>query len=141
MHTQMKLGQLQAAANEATQRARELGLAVSRKVVIMEDLAACTHTHTLSLSLAPHPHRVSTLGVFARRCLTCGLPANCSFLDASLSPDRRLAILNCKGPSLRSEKLFLLSINAAQNYFITKMLLYIFFKIKLDEIEMCDCKL
>ncbi|XP_075897630.1 inactive dipeptidyl peptidase 10-like [Nelusetta ayraudi] len=47
-----------------------------------------------------HLYRVSTLGVFPRQCLTCSLTADCSFLDAALSPDRRLVILRCKGPGV-----------------------------------------
>lgn len=40
---------------------------------------------------------VSTLGLFPRRCLTCGLKEECLFFDADVSPDAQHAILHCKG--------------------------------------------
>uniref|UniRef100_A0A8P4GMQ5 Inactive dipeptidyl peptidase 10 n=1 Tax=Dicentrarchus labrax TaxID=13489 RepID=A0A8P4GMQ5_DICLA len=43
-----------------------------------------------------HLYSVSTLGLFPRRCLTCGLKEECSFFDADVGPDARHAILHCK---------------------------------------------
>lgn len=40
---------------------------------------------------------VSTLGLFPRRCLTCGLREDCTFFDADVHPDAQHAILRCKG--------------------------------------------
>ncbi|KAK0151587.1 Inactive dipeptidyl peptidase 10 [Merluccius polli] len=45
---------------------------------------------------------VSTLGLFPRRCLTCGLKQGCTFFDADISPDSHHAILRCKGPGVPS---------------------------------------
>uniref|UniRef100_A0A3Q1B579 Dipeptidyl-peptidase 10 (inactive) n=1 Tax=Amphiprion ocellaris TaxID=80972 RepID=A0A3Q1B579_AMPOC len=43
-----------------------------------------------------HLYSVSTLGLFPRRCLTCGLREDCTFFDADVSPDAQHAILvNC----------------------------------------------
>lgn len=42
-------------------------------------------------------YSVSTLGLFPRRCVTCGLKDECSFFDAEVSPDAQHAILHCKG--------------------------------------------
>uniref|UniRef100_A0A8D0ARX6 Inactive dipeptidyl peptidase 10-like n=1 Tax=Sander lucioperca TaxID=283035 RepID=A0A8D0ARX6_SANLU len=44
-----------------------------------------------------HLYSVSTLGLFPRRCLTCGLKEGCSFFDADVSPEAQHAILHCKG--------------------------------------------
>uniref|UniRef100_A0A8C4ISM3 Inactive dipeptidyl peptidase 10 n=1 Tax=Dicentrarchus labrax TaxID=13489 RepID=A0A8C4ISM3_DICLA len=46
-----------------------------------------------------HLYSVSTLGLFPRRCLTCGLKEECSFFDADVGPDARHAILHCKAHS------------------------------------------
>ncbi|KAA8579421.1 hypothetical protein FQN60_006514 [Etheostoma spectabile] len=43
-----------------------------------------------------HFYSVSTLGLFPRQCLTCGLKEECSFFDADVSPDAQHAILHCK---------------------------------------------
>uniref|UniRef100_A0A8C2X2F0 Uncharacterized protein n=1 Tax=Cyclopterus lumpus TaxID=8103 RepID=A0A8C2X2F0_CYCLU len=47
-----------------------------------------------------HLYSVSTLGLFPRRCLTCGLKEDCSFFDADVNPDAQHAILHCRGQSL-----------------------------------------
>ncbi|KAI4831558.1 hypothetical protein KUCAC02_001095 [Chaenocephalus aceratus] len=47
-----------------------------------------------------HLYSVSTLGLFPRRCVTCGLKDECSFFDAEVSPDAQHAILHCKGPGV-----------------------------------------
>eukprot|EP00064_Thunnus_orientalis_P008927 superscaffoldBa00001098_g8950 len=39
---------------------------------------------------------VSALGLFPRRCLTCGLKEECTFFDANVSPDAQQAVLHCK---------------------------------------------
>uniref|UniRef100_A0A3Q3XQZ9 Dipeptidylpeptidase IV N-terminal domain-containing protein n=1 Tax=Mola mola TaxID=94237 RepID=A0A3Q3XQZ9_MOLML len=44
-----------------------------------------------------HLYSVSTLGLFPRQCLTCGLKDECSFFDADVSPDVQYAVLHCKG--------------------------------------------
>uniref|UniRef100_A0A8D3CSC1 Inactive dipeptidyl peptidase 10-like n=1 Tax=Scophthalmus maximus TaxID=52904 RepID=A0A8D3CSC1_SCOMX len=44
-----------------------------------------------------HLYSVSTLGLFPRRCLTCGLKEECTFYDADVRPDAQHAILHCKG--------------------------------------------
>uniref|UniRef100_A0A3B4ZMK4 Inactive dipeptidyl peptidase 10-like n=1 Tax=Stegastes partitus TaxID=144197 RepID=A0A3B4ZMK4_9TELE len=44
-----------------------------------------------------HLYSVSTLGLFPRRCLTCGLREDCTFFDADVSPDAQHAILHCRG--------------------------------------------
>uniref|UniRef100_A0A4W6DJC6 Dipeptidyl peptidase like 10 n=1 Tax=Lates calcarifer TaxID=8187 RepID=A0A4W6DJC6_LATCA len=44
-----------------------------------------------------HLYSVSTVGLFPRRCLTCGLKEECTFFDADVSPDAQQAILHCKG--------------------------------------------
>uniref|UniRef100_A0A3Q1B597 Dipeptidyl-peptidase 10 (Non-functional) n=1 Tax=Amphiprion ocellaris TaxID=80972 RepID=A0A3Q1B597_AMPOC len=43
-----------------------------------------------------HLYSVSTLGLFPRRCLTCGLREDCTFFDADVSPDAQHAILHCQ---------------------------------------------
>ncbi|XP_010791190.1 inactive dipeptidyl peptidase 10-like [Notothenia coriiceps] len=43
-----------------------------------------------------HLYSVSTLGLFPRRCVTCGLKDECSFFDAEVSPDAQHAVLHCK---------------------------------------------
>uniref|UniRef100_A0A8D3CA45 Inactive dipeptidyl peptidase 10-like n=1 Tax=Scophthalmus maximus TaxID=52904 RepID=A0A8D3CA45_SCOMX len=43
-----------------------------------------------------HLYSVSTLGLFPRRCLTCGLKEECTFYDADVRPDAQHAILHCK---------------------------------------------
>uniref|UniRef100_A0A665TVY2 Dipeptidylpeptidase IV N-terminal domain-containing protein n=1 Tax=Echeneis naucrates TaxID=173247 RepID=A0A665TVY2_ECHNA len=40
-----------------------------------------------------HLYSVSTLGLFLRKCLTCGLKEECTFFDADASPDSQNAIL------------------------------------------------
>jgi len=40
---------------------------------------------------------VSTLGLFPRRCLTCGLKDGCSFYDADVDPEAQHAVLHCRG--------------------------------------------
>ncbi|XP_070711951.1 inactive dipeptidyl peptidase 10-like [Pempheris klunzingeri] len=62
-----------------------------------------------------HLYSVSTLGLFPRRCLTCGLK-ECSFFDAEVSPDAQHAILHCKGPGVPS--VLLLSLDDVDSYFI-----------------------
>uniref|UniRef100_A0A3Q0RSP0 Dipeptidyl-peptidase 10 (inactive) n=1 Tax=Amphilophus citrinellus TaxID=61819 RepID=A0A3Q0RSP0_AMPCI len=44
-----------------------------------------------------HLYSVSTVGLFPRRCLTCGLREECTFFDADISPDAKHAILHCQG--------------------------------------------
>ena len=39
---------------------------------------------------------MSTLGLFPRRCLTCGLKDECLFFDADISPDDNSIIVNGK---------------------------------------------
>ncbi|TMS11921.1 Inactive dipeptidyl peptidase 10 [Larimichthys crocea] len=63
-----------------------------------------------------HLYSVSTLGLFPRRCLTCGLKDECSFFDASVSPDAQQAILLCKGPGVPA--VLLLSLDDVDSYFI-----------------------
>uniref|UniRef100_UPI0037E78251 inactive dipeptidyl peptidase 10-like isoform X2 n=1 Tax=Semicossyphus pulcher TaxID=241346 RepID=UPI0037E78251 len=63
-----------------------------------------------------HLYRVSTLGLFPRRCLTCGLRDECSFFDADVSPDAQHAILQCKGPGVPA--VLLLSFDDVDSYFI-----------------------
>ncbi|KAF3852583.1 hypothetical protein F7725_005938 [Dissostichus mawsoni] len=59
---------------------------------------------------------VSTLGLFPRRCLTCGLKDECSFFEAEVSPDAQHAILYCKGPGVPA--VLLLSFIDVNSYFI-----------------------
>ncbi|XP_034533969.1 inactive dipeptidyl peptidase 10-like isoform X2 [Notolabrus celidotus] len=63
-----------------------------------------------------HLYSVSTLGLFPRRCLTCGLKDECSFFDADVSPDAQHAILHCKGPGVPA--VLLLSFDDVDSYFI-----------------------
>ncbi|XP_039998551.1 inactive dipeptidyl peptidase 10-like [Xiphias gladius] len=63
-----------------------------------------------------HLYSVSTLGLFPRRCLTCGLKEECTFFDADVSPDAQNAILHCKGPGVPA--LLLLSFDNVDSYFI-----------------------
>uniref|UniRef100_A0A8C6MEC6 Dipeptidyl peptidase like 10 n=1 Tax=Nothobranchius furzeri TaxID=105023 RepID=A0A8C6MEC6_NOTFU len=43
-----------------------------------------------------HLYSVSTVGLFPRQCLTCGLREGCSFFDADVGPDAQHAILHCR---------------------------------------------
>ncbi|XP_070850256.1 inactive dipeptidyl peptidase 10-like isoform X1 [Chaetodon trifascialis] len=63
-----------------------------------------------------HLYSVSTLGLFPRRCLTCGLKDECSFFDADISPDAQHAILYCKGPGVPA--VLLLGFDDVDSYFI-----------------------
>ncbi|KAM9766272.1 inactive dipeptidyl peptidase 10-like isoform 2-T2 [Menidia menidia] len=63
-----------------------------------------------------HLYRVSTLGLFPRRCLTCGLKEDCTFFDADISPDVQHAILRCQGPGVPA--VLLLSFDSVDSYFI-----------------------
>ncbi|XP_061572278.1 inactive dipeptidyl peptidase 10-like [Cololabis saira] len=63
-----------------------------------------------------HLYSVSTLGLFPRRCLTCGLRKECSFFDADVSPDSRHAILRCQGPGVPA--VLLLSFNDVGSRFL-----------------------
>ncbi|KAK1876587.1 Inactive dipeptidyl peptidase 10 [Dissostichus eleginoides] len=63
-----------------------------------------------------HLYSVSTLGLFPRRCLTCGLKDECSFFEAEVSPDAQHAILHCKGPGVPA--VLLLSFIDVNSYFI-----------------------
>ncbi|XP_037552726.1 inactive dipeptidyl peptidase 10 [Nematolebias whitei] len=47
-----------------------------------------------------HLYSVSTVGLFPRRCLTCGLKEGCTFFEADISPDAQHAILHCRGPGV-----------------------------------------
>ncbi|XP_054864422.1 inactive dipeptidyl peptidase 10-like isoform X1 [Amphiprion ocellaris] len=63
-----------------------------------------------------HLYSVSTLGLFPRRCLTCGLREDCTFFDADVSPDAQHAILHCQGPGVPA--VLLLSFDNVDSYFI-----------------------
>ncbi|XP_061632469.1 inactive dipeptidyl peptidase 10-like isoform X2 [Phyllopteryx taeniolatus] len=63
-----------------------------------------------------HLYSVSTLGVFPRQCLTCGLRETCMFFDANISPDAQHAILHCKGPGVPS--VLLLRLDEVDSYFV-----------------------
>ncbi|XP_058468307.1 inactive dipeptidyl peptidase 10-like isoform X1 [Solea solea] len=63
-----------------------------------------------------HLYSVSTLGLFPRRCLTCGLKEECTFFDADVHPDAHHAILHCKGPGIPA--VLLLSFDDVDSYFI-----------------------
>ncbi|XP_078022060.1 inactive dipeptidyl peptidase 10-like isoform X1 [Epinephelus lanceolatus] len=63
-----------------------------------------------------HLYSVSTLGLFPRRCLTCGLKEDCSFFDADVSTDAQHAILHCRGPGVPA--VLLLSFDDVDSYFI-----------------------
>ncbi|XP_008283867.1 inactive dipeptidyl peptidase 10-like [Stegastes partitus] len=63
-----------------------------------------------------HLYSVSTLGLFPRRCLTCGLREDCTFFDADVSPDAQHAILHCRGPGVPA--VLLLSFDNVDSYFI-----------------------
>ncbi|XP_034402512.1 LOW QUALITY PROTEIN: inactive dipeptidyl peptidase 10-like [Cyclopterus lumpus] len=63
-----------------------------------------------------HLYSVSTLGLFPRRCLTCGLKEDCSFFDADVNPDAQHAILHCRGPGVPA--VLLLSLDDVDSYFI-----------------------
>ncbi|XP_041637700.1 inactive dipeptidyl peptidase 10-like isoform X2 [Cheilinus undulatus] len=63
-----------------------------------------------------HLYRVSTLGLFPRRCLTCGLKDECLYFDADVSPDAEHTILYCKGPGVPA--VLLLSFDDVDSYFI-----------------------
>ncbi|AWO95965.1 putative inactive dipeptidyl peptidase 10-like [Scophthalmus maximus] len=63
-----------------------------------------------------HLYSVSTLGLFPRRCLTCGLKEECTFYDADVRPDAQHAILHCKGPGVPA--VLLLSFDDADTYFV-----------------------
>ncbi|XP_056157005.1 inactive dipeptidyl peptidase 10-like [Lampris incognitus] len=63
-----------------------------------------------------HLYSVSALGLFPRRCLTCGLKDDCTFFDADVSPTVQHAILTCKGPGV--PLVLLLSVEDINSYFI-----------------------
>ncbi|XP_059183662.1 inactive dipeptidyl peptidase 10-like isoform X2 [Centropristis striata] len=63
-----------------------------------------------------HLYSVSTLGLFPRRCLTCGLKDECLFWDAAVSPDAQHAVLHCKGPGVPA--VLLLSFDDVDSYFV-----------------------
>ncbi|XP_054479725.1 inactive dipeptidyl peptidase 10-like isoform X2 [Anoplopoma fimbria] len=63
-----------------------------------------------------HVYSVSTLGLFPRRCLTCGLREECSFFDADVNTDAQYAILQCKGPGVPA--VLLLNLDDVDSYFI-----------------------
>ncbi|XP_018516673.1 inactive dipeptidyl peptidase 10 isoform X3 [Lates calcarifer] len=63
-----------------------------------------------------HLYSVSTVGLFPRRCLTCGLKEECTFFDADVSPDAQQAILHCKGPGVPA--VLLLSFEDVDSFFI-----------------------
>ncbi|XP_075950574.1 inactive dipeptidyl peptidase 10-like [Anarhichas minor] len=63
-----------------------------------------------------HVYSVSTLGLFPRRCLTCGLKEDCSFFDADVNPNAQHAVLHCKGPGVPA--VLLLSLDDVDSYFI-----------------------
>ncbi|XP_069554424.1 inactive dipeptidyl peptidase 10-like isoform X2 [Brachyistius frenatus] len=63
-----------------------------------------------------HLYSVLTLGLFPRRCLTCGLKEECTFYDADVSPDAQHAILRCRGPGVPA--VLLLSFDNVDSYFI-----------------------
>ncbi|XP_068446615.1 inactive dipeptidyl peptidase 10-like isoform X2 [Clinocottus analis] len=63
-----------------------------------------------------HLYSVSTLGLFPRRCLTCGLKEDCSFYDADVNPDAQHAVLHCRGPGVPA--VLLLSLDDVDSYFI-----------------------
>ncbi|KAM7375451.1 hypothetical protein PAMA_014519 [Pampus argenteus] len=59
---------------------------------------------------------VSALGLFPRRCLTCGVKEECTFFDANVSPDAQKVILHCKGPGVPA--VLLLSFDDVDSYFV-----------------------
>nr|XP_054592726.1 inactive dipeptidyl peptidase 10 isoform X3 [Nothobranchius furzeri] len=63
-----------------------------------------------------HLYSVSTVGLFPRQCLTCGLREGCSFFDADVGPDAQHAILHCRGPAVPAE--LLLDLTNVDSYFI-----------------------
>ncbi|CAB1434670.1 unnamed protein product [Pleuronectes platessa] len=63
-----------------------------------------------------HLFWVSTLGLFPRRCLTCGLKEECSFFEANVHPDAQHAVLSCKGPGVPA--VLLLNLDDVDSYFI-----------------------
>ncbi|KAM3857086.1 inactive dipeptidyl peptidase 10-like [Diretmus argenteus] len=63
-----------------------------------------------------HLYSVSTLGLFPRRCVTCGLKEMCTFFDGDASSDAQHAILQCNGPGVPS--VLLLSFDDVNSYFI-----------------------
>ncbi|XP_028322872.1 inactive dipeptidyl peptidase 10-like [Gouania willdenowi] len=63
-----------------------------------------------------HLYSVSTLGLFPRRCMTCGLRDGCSFFDADVNTNARHAILRCKGPGVPA--VLLLSLDNVDLYFV-----------------------
>ncbi|XP_037331402.2 inactive dipeptidyl peptidase 10-like isoform X1 [Pungitius pungitius] len=63
-----------------------------------------------------HVYSVSTLGLFPRRCLTCGLKEGCLFFGADINPDAQHAVLHCRGPGVPA--VLLLSLDDVDSYFI-----------------------
>ncbi|KAM7365707.1 hypothetical protein PAMP_016621 [Pampus punctatissimus] len=63
-----------------------------------------------------HLYSVSALGLFPRRCLTCGVKEECTFFDANVSPDTQKVILHCKGPGVPA--VLLLSFDDVDSYFV-----------------------
>ncbi|KAM8902863.1 inactive dipeptidyl peptidase 10-like isoform 2-T2 [Spinachia spinachia] len=63
-----------------------------------------------------HVYSVSTLGLFPRRCLTCGLKEGCLFFAADINPDAQHAVLHCKGPGVPA--VLLLSLDDVDSYFV-----------------------
>ncbi|KAG7236160.1 hypothetical protein INR49_001270 [Caranx melampygus] len=63
-----------------------------------------------------HLYSVSTLGLFPRRCLTCGLKEKCAFFDADASPDAQHGILHCRGPGVPA--VLLLNFDNVDSYFV-----------------------
>ncbi|KAK7154623.1 hypothetical protein R3I94_007828 [Phoxinus phoxinus] len=57
-----------------------------------------------------HLYRVSTVDPFHRECLSCSLfKPHCSFYEASVSPQGRAVLLNCRGPGIPKTTVHLLS--------------------------------
>ncbi|XP_058644014.1 inactive dipeptidyl peptidase 10-like isoform X3 [Onychostoma macrolepis] len=57
-----------------------------------------------------HLYRVSTVEPFHHECLSCSVfKPHCSFYEASVSPDRRAVLLNCRGPGIPKTTVHLLS--------------------------------
>ncbi|XP_034033962.1 inactive dipeptidyl peptidase 10-like isoform X2 [Thalassophryne amazonica] len=63
-----------------------------------------------------HVYSVSTMGLFPRQCLTCGLKEDCRFFNADVSADAQHAILHCKGPGVPA--VLLLNFDDMDSYFI-----------------------
>ncbi|XP_076858740.1 inactive dipeptidyl peptidase 10 isoform X2 [Brachyhypopomus gauderio] len=83
---------------------------VTKILAYDERLNTVYYLSTESGASQRHLYRVSAVGPFHRECLTCSLfKPQCSYYDASLSPDSQKALLHCAGPGVPRSSIHQLS--------------------------------